>query len=170
MAVGITVDVEGGLIIESAFSAYVRALDVAAIITAHASCERDLLIRAAHWHERGDPEPPRRFEMWGLGKLNNHFRSLLPLELFTRLDVLNVRRRTLYHYGHSAGATGVHASSLEYIERQGAESLYAAYKSEHGHLADQKDVLEFATRRMLREQALEAVEAAVQARTWATGS
>ena len=160
-------DPENALILNSAQSSYVHGIDVGAVIAAHASCERDLLIRATHWTEEGEREPPRGFEMWGLGKLLKHYRADIPSHLFTKIEALNVRRRTLYHYGHSHTETGVGRSVGAYVERHGYGHLAVEYERIYQCSPGPKQMFEFASKAMLRSWALEALEAAYGARTWA---
>ena len=169
MSVATVVDVENGLILTTAMQAYVKGVDVAAVITGHASAERDLLIRASHWAERREPEPPRKFEMWGLGRLIDYYRSELKSDLLSSLSTLNIRRRTLYHYGHSQTASGLNQSTHAYIAKHGTGSLVAEYSTMHGQRPDQKELFEHSTRTMLRGWALDSLETALAARAWAIG-
>jgi hypothetical protein len=168
MSIGMIADIEGGLILESAVASYGRGVDVAAIITSHASCERDLLIRASRSHELSESEPPKAYVMWGLGKLVDYFVSELPAELSAKLLLLNVRRKNLYHYGHSDSEIGIRDSTHKYIHQRGQPALYEEYERRHGQIPDQTELLEFATHAMLRKQALEAIESAFATRAWAT--
>lgn len=159
-------DTENKLILDSAQSSYIHGIDVGAIIAAHASCERDLLIRATHWVEEGEHEPPKGFEMWGLGKLLKHYRADIPSHLFPKLEALNLRRRTLYHYGHSDTESGVMQSAGAYVERHGYERLAVEYERLYQHSPGPKQMFEFACNAMLRNWALEALEAAYAVRMW----
>jgi hypothetical protein len=167
MSIGIVADVEGGLILLSAWQSYLKGVDVAAVITAHASSERDLLTRAAHWAEAGDRKPPKGFEMWGLGKLLQHYQSQLPTNLQSDLNELNARRRTLYHYGHSDTRTGVDPSTYAFIDSHGTTHIVDDYKRRYGRLPDPKETLEHATKMMLRGWALDALSTAIAVRAWA---
>jgi len=159
-------DVEGGLILSSAFRSYAEGVDVAAIITAHASCERDLMVRAAHWQSRGE-SGPQDFNRWGLGRLIGFYRSALPEDLITALEQLNDRRKTLYHYGYSESVTGIIALTYAYIAKRTQTALYAAYQELHAQAPDPKELLAFAEDEMLRDFALESLRAASRVREWA---
>lgn len=165
-AVGQIVDIENKLILHSAQSSYISGIDVGAVIAAHASCERDLLIRASHWVEEGEREPRKGFKLWGLGKLLEHYGSDIPSNLLSKLEALNIRRRTLYHYGHSETESGVSQSINAYVSRIGYGRLADEYERLGQRHPSPKEVHEFACALMLRSWALEALEAAYAVRVW----
>lgn len=164
---GLISDVEGGLILTSALQSYIDGNDVSAIIASHASSERDLLSRAFHWRERGEPTPPKNFERWGLGGLIEFYRTDLPSDLVSRLERLNDRRKTLYHYGYADTAAGIRPLTYGYVEQYTQSKLQDAFHDKHARFADPKELLDFATGAMLREFALESVGTAAQTREWA---
>lgn len=170
LSVAVLPDVEARLILQSAFDAYIGAVDVAAIISAHASCERDLLSRVAHWAELGEAQPSRNVDRLALGTLIGHFKVRLPTELTEALERLNDRRRTLYHYGHSNGVRGVRETTTAFMQAHGQTALSDAYERRHQQNPDRKQLLQFAMDHMLQEHALEALTTALATRAWATSA
>lgn len=95
------------------------------------------------------------------------YRTGLPSDLVSRLERLNDRRKTLYHYGHADSVAGIRPLTYGYVQQQTQSRLQDAFHDKHARFADPKELLDFATGAMLREFALESLGAAAQAREWA---
>lgn len=98
---GVQVATAGGnetlWLVEEAKVAYIAELFLAALVTAHAACERELAGRLAL---RLDDQVPGGWERWGLGKLVEHAQQegSLQSEVVELLLDVNERRKSLVHY------------------------------------------------------------------------
>lgn len=166
-ALATSVDIEGMRLIESAIASFVAGVDAAAIICAHASCERDLLAELDHWQQRSMlPEPPGDFDRWGLGRILDHTGNSLPIGLLEELSKLNERRKILYHYKTPSPDTGLLGAVYEYTTTVGLESAKSEYIRKYNRAPDPKETLEEVTQLVLRAWAVEAIATAFALRNW----
>ena len=129
----ITMAIEGGGmestgLLGEAMGAYTHGLFGAALICAHATCEREL---AATVRARA-AATPRGWERWGLGKLIQFAitQSWYCTDSIALLEDVNRKRREFYHFGDSFGPDSLFARA--YAERpwRGKEFIRADMAAE----------------------------------------
>jgi hypothetical protein len=142
---------------------FLSGADAGAIFCAHASCERDLAAMVNAVDTR-----PRGWERWGLGPLVKHCMQQygLPDEVGQQLLNLNESRKTLYHFGHSDAQASLARATSAPIEEVGSEKLFEDFKKLYGREGRNKEVWRYAADRVLENKALEAIDAALQLRSW----
>lgn len=134
---------ESQLLFNDSFSAYLDALDGAALVCAHAACERDLAFLLGRQIEK-----PARWENWGLGKLIPECldRGWFGEPLNEQLCRINENRKFVYHHRE------------DWLKSPLWERAIAAAEVPH------KDSVASALPGKLREAALDALDGLLQVR------
>lgn len=111
---------ESGMLMAEAAGCYVHGLFAAALICAHASCERELA-----GHLAATEVVPAGAERWGLGRLLQYAKehdwySAQTLEGLARL---NARRRDLYHLRSGPGMGELFRRTYDQLPWRGKEHI-----------------------------------------------
>jgi hypothetical protein len=147
---------ESGLLLLESVRCYRSGADIACMLCAHASCERELA-GILRWQVPAMPNSNR----WGLGRLIRvgRERNWFGADLEFRLQSVNENRRTLYHLQDFNAPAGLWQRALSAAENPAT-----------------KDDVGSAIPGTLRRDALEAIDAAFAVRTvevernWTSGS
>ena len=110
---------ESGWFFAEAAGCYVAGLYAAALVCAHASCEREL----AGWVNSLGASAPRGWERWGLGRLLEYSVEVdrFPKGTAALLDEVNRKRRDFYHFRDERTPDSIVSRTYDQVTWRGKE-------------------------------------------------